>query len=135
MTWIQRMVLLLFGLAILGTTLELIRKRRLREEYAVLWICTAVMILVFVAMPTVLFNLAGWLGLNYAVLMTFLCFCFLAAIVMHYSVVITNHSDREKGLSQELALLRDEMAKLREELRELPVPSAEPKPKPPALRT
>jgi len=135
MTWIQRMVLLFFGVAMLGATLELIRKRRLREEYAVLWVCTAVMILVFVALPKALFSLAVWLGLDHAVLMTFLCFCFLSAIVMHYSVVITNHSDREKGLSQELALLRDEMAKLREQLRELPAPSAEPKPKPPALRT
>jgi len=135
MTWTQRGLLLVWGLAMLGVTLELIRKRRLREEYAVLWICTALMILVFVAMPRALFIAAEWLNLHHTVLMTFLCVCFLAVIVLHYSVVISKHSEREKGLSQELALLKDELAKLREEVREPPPPQPEPKPKPPSLRT
>ena len=135
MTWPQRIVLLLLGLSILALTLELIRRRRLREEYAVLWVCTGIMILVFVVMPNILFSVAAWLGLDHGVLMTFLCFLFLAAIVLHYSVVISRHSEREKHLAQELALLRDELEKLRAESRESPPPPAEPKPRPPALRT
>jgi hypothetical protein len=135
MTWPQRIVLLLLGLSILALTLELIRRRRLREEYAVLWVCTGIMILVLVVMPNILFSVAEWLLLDRGVLMTFLCFLFLAAIVLHYSVVISRHSEREKHLAQELALLRDELAKLRAESRESPPPPAEPKPRPPALRT
>jgi len=135
MIWPQRIVLLLLGLGILALTLELIRRRRLREEYAVLWVCTGIMILVFVVMPNILFSVAAWIGLDHGVLMTFLCFLFLAAIVMHYSVVISRHSEREKHLAQELALLRDELEKLRAESRESPPPPAEPKPRPPALRT
>jgi hypothetical protein len=135
MTWPQRIVLLLLGLSILAMTLELIRRRRLREEYAVLWVCTGIMILVLVVMPNILFSVAAWLGLDHGVLMTFLCFLFLAAIVLHYSVVISRHSEREKHLAQELALLRDELEKLRAESRESPPPPAEPKPRPPALRT
>jgi len=135
MNWPQRIVLLLLGLGMLGLTLELIRRRRLREEYAVLWVCTGIMILVFVAMPNMLFAVAGWLQLDRGVLMTFSCFLFLAAIVLHYSVVISRHSEREKHLAQELALLRDELEKLRGESREAPPPPAEPKPRPPALRT
>jgi len=135
MTWPQRIVLLLLGLGILALTLELIRRRRLREEYAVLWVCTGIMILFFVVMPNVLFSVGAWLSLDHGVLMTFLCFLFLAAIVLHYSVVISRHSEREKHLAQELALLRDELEKLRAESRESPPPPAEPKPRPPALRT
>jgi len=135
MTWPQRIVLLLLGLSILAMTLELIRRRRLREEYAVLWVCTGIMILVLVVMPNMVFSVAAWLGLDHGVLMTFLCFLFLAAIVLHYSVVISRHSEREKHLAQELALLRDELEKLRAESRESPPPPAEPKPRPPALRT
>jgi hypothetical protein len=50
-------------------------------------------------------------------------------------VAISKHSDREKHLTQELALLRDELEKLRAETREAPPMPAEPKPRPPALRT
>ena len=135
MNWPQRIVLLALALGMLGLTLELIRRRRLREEYAVLWVCTGIMILVFVVMPNILFTLSGWLGLDRSVLMTFVCFLFLAAIVLHYSVVISKHSEREKHLAQELALLRDELEKLRAETREAPPAPAEPKPRPPALRT
>lgn len=131
----QRIALLVAGLVLLGVTLELIRRRRLREEYAVLWICTGVMILAFVLAPQMLFAVSGWLHLNHAVLMTFLCVLFLAAILLHYSVVISKQSDHEKDLAQELALLKDEIAKLRAALKESRRPPPEPKPKPPALRT
>ena len=135
MMWIQRIVLLVLGLGLLGVILELIRKRRLREEYAVLWVITALMVLVFAAMPHALFSAARWLGLDHVVLMLLVVFLFLVTIVLHYSVVITRHSDREKGLSQEVALLKDEVEKLRAEVREPPPAQPEPKPKPPALRT
>lgn len=135
MTWMQRILLLMLGLALLGVTLELIRKRRLREEYAVLWVCTALMLLAFVVMPGLVFQVAAYLNLDHAVLMMLLCFLFLSAIVMHYSVVITKLSDRAKGLSQELALLKDEMSKLRGAERESPPAAPESRPKPPSLRT
>ena len=132
---VQRIALLIAGLVLLGMTLELIRRRRLREEYAVLWICTGVMILAFVLVPRMLFAVSDWLHLNHAVLMTFLCVLFLAAILLHYSVVISKQSDHEKDLAQELALLKDEIAKLRAALKESRRTPLEPKPKPPALRT
>jgi hypothetical protein len=135
MLWTQRIVLLLMGLALLGVTLELIRKRRLREEYAVLWVATSLMMLVFVAMPDALFTLSQWLHLDHQVLMLLVVFVFLATIVLHYSVVISKHSDREKGLSQEVALLKDELEKLRAELREPHAAPPPAKPRPPSLRT
>jgi len=133
--WTQRIVLLVLGLGLLGLTLNLIRKRRLREEYAVLWIATSIVTLLFVLFSGVLFNVATWLNLDHVVLMLLIVFVFLMAIMLHYSVVISRHSEREKGLSLELALLKDELEKLREEVRQPPPPAAEPKPKPPSLRT
>ena len=135
MMWTQRIVLLVLGFGLLGLTLHLIRKRRLREEYAVLWVVTSVTILLFVLFSGVLFRLAAWLTLDHVVLMLLIVFVFLAAIVLHYSVAISKHSEHEKGLSQELALLKDELEKLRDEVRATPPPPAEPKPKPPSLRT
>ena len=135
MMWTQRIVLVVLGLGLLALTLNLIRKRHLREEYAVLWVATSVMILLFVLFSGLLFRVAAWLNLDHVVLMLLIVFVFLMAIVLHYSVVISRHSEREKGLSQELALLKDELENLREEVRQPPPPPAEPKPKPPSLRT
>lgn len=133
--WEHRVALVLAGGVLLLTTLELIRKRRLREEYSVLWVLTAAAVLVSGVYPRVLEWVAMRITLHPAVLMTFLCVLFLMAILLHYSVVISKHSEREKGLTQELALLKDELARLREELKEARRAPPEPKPRPPALRT
>jgi hypothetical protein len=135
MSGIQRLTLLVVAAALLFVTFELIRKRRLREEYAVLWVCTGVMILVVAILPDILFIVAGWLKLSPEVMMTLFVILFLASIVLHYSAVITKISDRMKGLTQELAFMRDEMERLRGELKEAQRTQVDPKPKPPSLRT
>ena len=133
--WEHRVALVLAGGVLLLMTFELIRKRRLREEYSVLWVLTAVAVLVSGIYPRALEWVAMRITLHPAVLMTFLCVLFLMAILLHYSVVISKHSEREKGLTQELALLKDEIARLREEVKEARKAPPEPKPRPPALRT
>ena len=133
--WEHRVALVLAGGVLLLMTFELIRKRRLREEYSVLWVLTAAAILVSGIYPRVLEWVAMRITLHPAVLMTFLCVLFLMAILLHYSVVISKHSEREKGLTQELALLKDEISRLREEVKEARKQPPERKPRPPALRT
>jgi hypothetical protein len=135
MNWPQRILWLLVGLALVGATLALIRKRRLREEYGVLWVGTGLAILALVLMPGILGTAAGWLEVDPAALMALVCFILLSAIVLHYSVVISRHAEREKSLALELALLKDEIERLRTEIREAPPPMPEPRHKPPALRT
>jgi len=49
--------------------------------------------------------------------------------------VITKISDREKGLAQEMGFLKEEMERLRAQLKETERTQVEPKPKPPSLRT
>jgi hypothetical protein len=88
----------------------------LREQYALLWVGTALAVLAFVIVPSVLFTVAEWLTLDHIVLMVFVCFLFVAAIVLHYSVVISRHTDCERTLVQEVALLKEELAALREQV-------------------
>jgi hypothetical protein len=136
MNWLQRLFLLAIGLTILASTVGLVRKRRLRDEYAVLWICTGLAMLVIVLLPgSVFVGLAKALEIDAGALASLVCFVFLGAIVLHYSVVLTRYMEREKSLEQEVALLRDELHRLRSEVPDLPPMAAEPRPKPPALRT
>jgi len=135
LNWPQRILLIVLGLAMLSVALALIRKRRLREEYGVLWVGTGLAILILVVIPGILGSLAEWLGMPQVVLMALVCAVFLAAIVLHYSVVLSRHAEHEKSLALELAILKDEIERLRTEIREAPPPMPEPKPRPPALRT
>ena len=95
------------SIGLLLFTLELIRKKRLREEYSILWLSTGVATLVFSLAPmfflTKFFSrITGLFYLSAAVLIIFL---FLLLIVLHFSVVISKLTDRNKDLAQRYALL------------------------------
>jgi hypothetical protein len=90
--------------------LELIRRRRLREEYAWLWLFTGVLMLLLVTWPALLSRITRIIG-AVAPLTTLLIFStiFLLAVAVHYSVIISNLTTQVKNLSQELALLQASM--------------------------
>jgi hypothetical protein len=135
MTWQQRVALLVGGLALLGVALSLIRKRRLREGYAALWVGAGIGMLVLVIMPDSFLSLAGWLGISSFEFILMLLLVFLAGVAIHFSVIITGRADHERTQSQELSLMKDDMLRMRTESREAPPPLPEPRAKPPTLRT
>lgn len=103
------------SIGLLIFTLELIRKKRLREEYSILWLSTGVATLVFSLAPmfflTKFFSrITGLFYLSAAVLIIFL---FLLLIVLHFSVVISKLTDRSTELAQRYALLELEFLKFK----------------------
>jgi hypothetical protein len=92
---------------------ELIRSRRLRERYSLLWLLTAVVLLVLSAWRTALGSLASAVGIYYPPTALFvLGSLFILGLLLHYSTVISRLSDQNTILAQRLALLE---AKLDEE--------------------
>lgn len=95
------------SIGLLLFTLELIRKKRLREEYSILWLFTGLATLVFSLSPN--FFLATFFsritGLYYLSAVVLILFLFLLLIVFHFSVVISKLTDRNKDLAQRYALL------------------------------
>jgi hypothetical protein len=88
-------------------TFELIRKERLREEYSILWLFTGGVTLVLSFWPQ--FFLSKFLtqitGLYYLSAVVVIAFLFLLLIVLHFSVVVSKLTDRNKELAQRHALL------------------------------
>ncbi len=86
--------------------LELVRRRRLREEYSWLWLLTAgamVALVVWYRLLIVMTHLVGAVTpLNTLLVCAVL---FLFAIAVHYSVIISRLATQVKNLAQELALL------------------------------
>jgi hypothetical protein len=98
---------------LLLVVVELIRSRRLRERYSLLWLLTGVVILVLSAWRGLLGSLSDAVGIYYPPSLLFvLASLFIIGVLLHYSTVISRLSDQNTILAQRLALLE---AKLGEE--------------------
>jgi len=86
---------------------ELIRSRRLRERYAILWLVTGLVLVVLSAWRGGLNTIAGWLGVRgYPPAVLFAVgLLFVILVLLHYSTVISRLNDQNVVLAQRLALL------------------------------
>jgi cell division protein FtsW (lipid II flippase) len=96
---------------------ELIRSRRLRERYALLWLLTGVVVLALSLWRGGLNTIAGWVGVQtYPPAALFaIAALFILGVLLHYSTVISKLSDQNVILAQRVALLE---AELREQVTE-----------------
>jgi len=97
--------------------LELIRKRRLKERYALLWLLTGIALLVLSVWRGGLNTIAGWLGVETyppAVLFAVATF-FILLVLLDYSTVISKLVDQNVILAQRLAILEEKLNEREEE--------------------
>jgi len=112
---------MIFGLvAGIGTfifVLELVRRRRLKEEYSLLWLATAVALIVLSLSRPILDTLASAVGIIYPPSALFLvAVIFVLFILLHFSVVLTRLTQENKENAQQLALLRWQIEQLQKSL-------------------
>jgi hypothetical protein len=105
----------LLSMILLLITFELIRKKRLREEYAILWLFTGIVVLVFSLWPEFLLSqfFVRITGIFYLSAVVLIAFFFLLLIVFHFSVVISKLAGQNKEIAQRYALLEMEFKELR----------------------
>lgn len=97
----------LAGLLILGVILELLRRRRLREKYAMLWLAVGLIVLPLGFFPSLLDGTAAMLGVASGVsLVLFLGFLFLLLVCIHLSWEVSQLEEETRTLAEDLALLR-----------------------------
>jgi cell division protein FtsW (lipid II flippase) len=114
------------SLLLLLIVIELIRSRRLRERYALLWLLTGIVLLALSAWRGGLNTIAGWVGVETyppAVLFA-VALLFVLAVLLHYSTVLSKVTDQNVILAQRVALLEQQLRE-REAARE-PDEAAEP---------
>ena len=90
---------------------ELIRSRRLRERYALLWLATGLVLVALSAWRGGLNTIAGWFGVTgYPPAVLFAVGAlFVILVLLHYSTVISKLADQNTILAQRLALLEREL--------------------------
>ncbi len=98
------------SLLLLAVIFELIRSRRLQERYALLWLLTAFVIFVFAIWRDGLNVLAGAVGIAYPPSALFvMASFFILVVLLHYSTVISELSERNVSLAQRIALLEQKV--------------------------
>lgn len=109
-----RILLFLVGGGFFLATFEAIRRRKLHEKYALLWFVSALVLLVLSAFPDMLVWISEALGVFYLTTILLICFFFLMVIMFSYAISISKLVDRNKHLSQELAILRSRIERSRQ---------------------
>ncbi len=95
------------SLLILLLVMELVRRRRLREEYALAWLISGVILFVLSFSRPLLAFVAQVLGIHYPPSALFLVGFFLFLLVLlHFSAIISRQAGEIKDLVQEVALLQ-----------------------------
>lgn len=97
----------ILSLAIVGVVFEMLRRKKLREKYAALWLIVGVGTLVLAAFPrllTIVTELAGvQLPSNLLFIISILL---LLGVCLHLSWEISVVEDETRALAEEVAILR-----------------------------
>lgn len=95
------------SVALLLAVLELVRRRRLLERYAVLWLLCSVILVGLAVWRGGLEILADALGIAYAPNALFLvAVAFVLLLLLHFSLAVSRLAEQSKVLAQQLALLQ-----------------------------
>ncbi|RLB09657.1 MAG: DUF2304 domain-containing protein [Deltaproteobacteria bacterium] len=109
----QKIVVLSIAIFIFILVLELVRRRKLREEYSLLWLLTSLAMIILPIQYDWLVRITHLIG---AALPTstlfFFGLMFLIIINIHFSVKVSKLNNQIKKLAQENALLRNRLEKI-----------------------
>lgn len=95
----------------------LIRKRRIKVEYSLLWLFFGLIFIIFSIWRSGLDYIAGLVGISYPPAAMFLLFMLaFFFILIEYSTIISKLSDRNKNLTQEIGLLKLELKNINKKL-------------------
>jgi len=117
---------LIGSVVVLVAIVEMMRRHRLREKYAVIWFFVAAGVLTLAIFPGLLTGTAGLLGVQVPVnLLFFAGSLVLLVLTLQHSYELGRLEEKTRTLAEELALLRLEIARHSHE------PEAAPSPGPP----
>ncbi len=106
-----RIVAIVGSLGLLLFVIELVRRRRLKEEYSVLWMATAVVLLLLAAWGGLLRSLTHAIGaVAQSSTLYFFGLLFVIFLLLHFSVRVSLLERRLTALVQEIALLTEKRA-------------------------
>lgn len=109
----QQVFALFVSAAVFLFIIELVRRRRLREEYSVLWLLTSLGMFILILRYEWLVIVTRWIGAATSTTTLFVgTTAFLALLSVQFCIKISQLTDQVKNISQDNALLRHRVAAL-----------------------
>jgi hypothetical protein len=106
-----QLVAIVAAAGLLLFVLEMVRRRRLLERYALIWLVAAVVLLGLAIWRDALTRLANAVGIAYPPnALFFVAFGAVLVLLLHFSAVISRLADQSKVLAQRLALLEERLS-------------------------
>jgi hypothetical protein len=95
---------------LLLTVLEMVRRRRLMERYALLWLLSAVVLLALAIWSGALAKISHAIGVIYPPnALFFIAIGFILLLLLHFSAAVSRLSDQSETLAQRQALLDERL--------------------------
>jgi hypothetical protein len=110
-------VALIVSVTLLVVVLELVRRRKLTEEYSLLWILSSLALLALSLRRTMLDAAARWLGVYYPpilLLLALIVMVFVASLC--FSVIVSRQRQQIERLIEDTAIMAAELRELRSSL-------------------
>jgi hypothetical protein len=110
-----QILIICVALMLLIGVIDLVRRRRLLERYALLWLLSSSVLLALAIWRGALDEIAQQVGVAYPPNALFIvAFGFVLWLLLHFSVAVSRLSDQSKILAQRLALLEERMRRAEE---------------------
>jgi hypothetical protein len=114
-----QIVSILVTAGMFGVVFELLRRKRLMERYALLWLFASAVLLALAIWKGLLTTVAHAIGIYYPPSALFvLAFGFILVMLLHFSLVISRLAEQTKVLAQRIGLMQHEIDELRGRLGE-----------------
>lgn len=109
----QQLFALIISVLVFIVVIDMVRRRRLREEYSVLWLGTSVVMFVLVFRYEWLVSLTDLIGAGLPTTTLFLfSIIFLMLLSVQFCIKISQLTDQVKNLSQDNALMKQAIESL-----------------------
>ena len=113
----QKIIAVLFSLILLLVTFQLIRKHKLREQYALVWLAASLAIFLFSVFDRILASLAGLFAVKYAptlILVFGILFC--VVLLLAQTVMLSVQANRIRDLAQTIGILEWRLRQMEDQL-------------------
>jgi hypothetical protein len=103
-------LIIVLAAAVIAFIVHLVRSRRLRAKYSVLWLTIGLGLAILAVFPDLLVWISDLFGIGYPpATFMLLALSFLLVLVLHFSWELSRLEDRTRALAEEYALLRGEL--------------------------
>jgi hypothetical protein len=103
-----QIVSIVFAALVFGAVFELVRRRHLRERYALVWMGAALVLLILAVWQGLLTTVSRAVGIYYPPNALFVvAFGFLLLLLLHFSAAVSRLGDQTRVLAQRVALLEE----------------------------